>query len=159
MYVRIAKLSSAALVLFTALSSSASAQVGADGIVRVKSAYSVPESVARIQKDIAGKGIMYFSTVDQAELAGNAGIKLRPSSLMMFGNPPLGTTFITAKGEAGLDWPVRLLVQEDEKGQVWAIYTDFGWIARRHGITNREAQFAKATEVIASITSSVAEKN
>ncbi|MEP6607178.1 MAG: DUF302 domain-containing protein [Burkholderiaceae bacterium] len=158
MFIRIAKLSFAALVAFAAFSSGARAQVGADGIVKVKSAYSVPESVTRIKKDIADKGIMYFSTIDQAELAGNAGIKLRPSSLLIFGNPPLGTTFITAKGEAGLDWPVRLLVQEDAQGQVWAIYTDFGWIARRHGITNRETQFAKATEVIASITSSVAEK-
>ncbi|HYM47466.1 MAG TPA: hypothetical protein VES91_03225 [Burkholderiaceae bacterium] len=50
-------------------------------------------------------------------------------------------------------------MQEDEQGQVWAIYTDFGWIARRHGITNRDAQFAKATEVIASITSSVAARH
>jgi len=156
MFIRIAKVSSAALALFAALSSSATAQVGADGIVKVKSAYSVQESVTRIKKDIADKGIMYFSTIDQAELAGNAGVKLRPSSLMIFGNPPLGTTFITAKGEAGLDWPVRLLVQEDAQGQVWAIYTDFGWIARRHGITNRKAEFAKATEVIESITSSVA---
>lgn len=155
MFTRIVKLSSAA-VLLAALSSTATAQVGSDGIVKVKSAYSVEESVTRIKKDIADKGIMYFSTIDQAELAGNAGVKLRPSSLMIFGNPPLGTTFITAKGEAGLDWPVRLLVQEDEQGQVWAIYTDFGWIARRHGITNRDTQFAKATEVIASITASVA---
>ncbi len=159
MFKRVTKLTYAAVLLLAALSSSAYSQVGADGIVKVKSAYSVEESVARIKKDIADKGIMYFSTIDQARLAGNAGIKLRPSSLLIFGNPPLGTTFITAKGEAGLDWPVRLLVQEDEQGQVWAIYTDFGWIARRHGITNRDAQFAKATEVIASITSSVAAKH
>ena len=54
--------------------------------------------------------------------------------------------------------PVRLLVQEDDRGQVWTIYTDFSWIARRHGITDRQEAFAKASGVIASITSSVAAK-
>jgi uncharacterized protein (DUF302 family) len=53
---------------------------------------------------------------------------------------------------------VRLLVYEDDKGQVWTAYTDFGWIARRHGITNRSEQFGMATKVIASITSSVQAK-
>ena len=48
-------------------------------------------------------------------------------------------------------------MREDAEGQVWAVYTDFGWIARRHGVTNRDAEFAKASEVIASITAAVAE--
>ena len=129
-----------------------------DGIVRVRSAHGVEETVARLRQDIAGKGIMFFQAVDQAKLAADAGIRLRPSTLLIFGNPPLGTQFITANPNAGLDWPVRLLVTEDEKGQVWAVYTDFAWIARRHGITDRDAQFKMASGVIASITSSVAGK-
>jgi uncharacterized protein (DUF302 family) len=151
----IAAATAAALALsFTA---PASADTG-DGVVRVKSAYPVAETIERIKKDVAAKGIMWFSTIDQAQLAAGAGIKLRPSTLLVFGNPPLGTQFITAKPEAGLDWPVRLLVYEDDKGQVWTAYTDFGWIARRHGITNRSEQFGMATKVIASITSSVQAK-
>ena len=72
------------------------------------------------------------------------------------GNPPLGTQFIAAKPEAGLDWPVRLLVQQNDKGEVWAVYTDFGWIARRHGISGAAAKpFQTASGVISSITSSV----
>ena len=59
---------------------------------------------------------------------------------------------------AGLDWPVRLLVFENEKGEVWLAYTDFAWIARRHGITTRQDQFRMASNVIASITSSVGSK-
>jgi uncharacterized protein (DUF302 family) len=129
-----------------------------DGVVRVRSAYSFEETIARLKQDIAGKGIMFFSAVDQAKLAADAKIELRPSTLLMFGNPPLGTQFITANANAGLDWPVRLLVSQDEKGQVWAVYTDFDWIARRHGITNRDAQFKMASGVIQSITSSVAAK-
>ena len=54
--------------------------------------------------------------VDQRQLAAGAGIALPPSTLLMFGNPALGSQFITAKGEAGLDWPVRLLVQQDADG-------------------------------------------
>ena len=74
----------------------------------------------------------------------------------MFGNPPLGTLFIRSNSLAGLDWPVRLLVFEDEQGQVWTAYTDFAYIARRHDIRGMDQEaFDKATGVIASITSSV----
>jgi uncharacterized protein (DUF302 family) len=75
--------------------------------------------------------------------------------LLMFGNPPLGTQFITSNPTAGLDWPVRLLVSEDSTGAVWASYTDFDWIAHRHRINDRQAQFKMASEVIGSITSSI----
>ena len=126
-----------------------------DGIVRVKSSYNFQETIARLKKDIAAKGIRFFSEIDQTELAAEAGIKLNPSTLLVFGNPPLGTQFITANPNAGLDWPVRLLVTQDSAGAVWTVYTDFAWIAARHGIVNRTEQFKMASMVIASITSSV----
>ena len=126
-----------------------------DGIVRVKSRYNFQETIARLKKDIAAKGIRFFSEIDQTELAAEAGIKLNPSTLLVFGNPPLGTQFMTANPNAGLDWPVRLLVIQDSAGAVWTVYTDFAWIAARHGIVNRTEQFKMASMVIASITSSV----
>ena len=130
-----------------------------DGVIRVKSAYPMQETIARLKGDVAAKGIMFFSEVDQRALAEKAGITIRPSTLLMFGNPPLGTQFINSKPEAGLDWPVRLLVQQDGKGDVWAVYTDFGWIARRHGIAGEAAKpFQTASGVIASITSSIQAK-
>ena len=79
-----------------------------------------------------------------------------PVVLLIFGNPPLGTQFITANPQAGLDWPVRMLVYRDASGAVWVAYTDFEWIAKRHGVTSRDAQFHMASEVAASIASSVA---
>ena len=130
-------------------------QPGPDGLVKVRSAYSVEETVARMRRDIADKGIVFFQAIDQAQLAADAGIALRPSTLLEFGNPPLGAQFLTANQNAGLDWPVRLLVSQDKAGAVWATWTDFAWIARRHRITNREEQFAKATSVVESITSTV----
>lgn len=138
-----------------AILASTPASAQSDGIIRVRSAYSMPETIARIKQDVAAKGIIFFSEVDQSALAAAAGIKLRPSTLLTFGNPPLGTLFITAKPEAGLDWPVRLLVTQDESGAVWAVYTDFKWIAERHGIRDRDEEFATASKVIISITGAV----
>lgn len=147
------KLASAAMI-FACLQPVA-LQAADDGVVRVKSAYSMPETIQRLKDDIATKGITFFSEVDQTKLAAAAGIELRPSTLLTFGNPALGTTFITANPQAGLDWPVRLLVTQDANGDVWTVYTDFAWIARRHGIQDRGPQFMKASEVIASITAAV----
>ncbi|MFL6805564.1 MAG: DUF302 domain-containing protein [Xanthobacteraceae bacterium] len=149
-----------ALLFALALTASSPALTlaGNDGVVRVKSAYPIGETVDRLKKDIIGKGIKFFDEIDQAKLATDSGIKLNPSVLLIFGNPPLGTQFITANANAGLDWPVRLLVFENDKGEVWTAYSDFDWIARRHGIKNRKDQFKMASSVIASITSSVKAK-
>jgi uncharacterized protein (DUF302 family) len=148
----------AAALLAACLGSTLAQTVQDNGVVRIKSAYNVDETIARLKADIATKGIRFFAEIDQAKLAEGAGIKLHRSTLLEFGNPPLGTQFITARAEAGLDWPVRLLVTEDERGDVWAVYTDFNWIAQRHGITNRAEQFKTASGVVASITGAVTDK-
>jgi uncharacterized protein (DUF302 family) len=156
MFTRMIQICSAFLLAcaLTTLSSSVTLADN-DGVVRVRSAYPIGETIERLKKDIADKGIKFFSEIDQSKLAAEAGIKLPPSVLLVFGNPPLGTQFITANANAGLDWPVRLLVFENEKGEVWTAYTDFDWIARRHRIKSRDDQFKMASAVIASITSSV----
>jgi len=161
---RIAGLYAAALIPFALPLSSIMARAETpvrqsfeNGIVKVRSAYSVTTTVDRIKQDIASKGIMFFFAVDQSKLAADAGIELRPSTLLVFGNPALGSQFVTSNPLAGIDWPVRLLVFEDEKGDVWTVYNDFAHIARRHGISDRDAAFAKASEVIASIISSVSD--
>src|SRR4051812_20404141 len=75
------------------------------GIIAIRSAYGIDETVARLKKDIALKGIIFFQEIDQAALAARASIALKPSILLIFGNPPLGTQFMTANPQAGLDWP------------------------------------------------------
>jgi len=157
----IAKLALAALLAAgVGASLPAAAQTASpDGVVRIKSAYPLDETIVRLKKDIAAKGIRFFQEIDQRGLAAEAGIKVQPSTLLVFGNPPLGTQFLTASPQAGLDWPVRLLVQQDEQGNVWAVYTDFLWIARRHGVKEVDQEpFKTASGVIASITSSVKAK-
>jgi uncharacterized protein (DUF302 family) len=151
----LAALASLVAVALTSLGHSHATATPGDGIVRVKSAYGMTETIERLRSDIASKGIMFFASIDQAQLGQAAGLRIMPSTLLLFGNPPLGIQFLSANPNAGLDWPVRLLVTEDEQGQVWAAYTDFDWIARRHGIGTRDAEFKMASEVIASITSSI----
>lgn len=143
-------------VPFAATAGESPPTVAGSGIVKVRSAYAFAETVTRLEADIAAKSIKLFLTLDQSRLAAEAGIPLRPSTLLLFGNPPLGTQFITSKPDAGLDWPVRMLVSQTASGEVEVSYTDFGWIGRRHGITDRDAQLAMASEVAASIAASIA---
>jgi uncharacterized protein (DUF302 family) len=142
-------------VLFSLTVLSHAANAGDNGIVKVESAYPMAETIARIKADVAKKGIMFFSEIDQQKLAAGAGIDLNPSTLLIFGNPALGSNFMTSNPVSGIDWPVRLLVIQDGNGKVWAIYNDFGFIARRHGITDRAKAFTMASEVVASITSTI----
>jgi len=125
----------------------------AEGVVRIKSAFSFDETVSRIKGDVAAKGIRFFNEIDQTALGSDAGIKISRSTLVLFGNPPLGIQFLASNPYAGLDWPVRMLVLEDANGVVWVAWTDFNFIADRYRISDRSAQLKMASEVAASIAS------
>jgi uncharacterized protein (DUF302 family) len=118
------------------------------GIVQVKSGYPVAETAARIRKVLAERGTGFFVEIDQSRLAAQVGIKLRPSTLLVFGDAALGTQFIAGNPLAGLDWPVRLLVTQDDDGTVWVAWTDFDWIAQRHRISNPALEFKMEKDVI-----------
>lgn len=128
----------------------------ANGLKRVQSAYGFDETVTRIKADIAAKGIQFFSEIDQTKLGEGAKIQIRPSKLLLFGNPPLGVQFLSANPYAGLDWPVRILVVQDADGRVYVAYTDFNVIAARYELKDRDAQIKMASEVAGSIAGSVA---
>lgn len=162
MLVRFATLVSAGLLIgmlvpppVTSYADGAKPFAAANGLVKVKSAYGMDETIARLKADIAKKGITFFAQIDQDKLAAAAKIQIRSSVLLIFGNPALGTQFMLRNQESGIDWPVRVLVYQDATGTVFAEYTDFIWIARRHGIASDDAPFKTANEVIGSITSSV----
>jgi len=163
MLVRIATLAAAGLMIgmlvpppVSTFADVAKPVVAANGLVKVKSAYGMAETIARLKADIDKKGITFFAQIDQDKLAAAAKIKIGPSVLLIFGNPALGTQFMLRNPESGIDWPVRILVYQDSTGAVFAEYTDFVWIARRHGIVSDDAPFKMANGVIGSITSSVA---
>ncbi|WP_156256920.1 DUF302 domain-containing protein [Sandarakinorhabdus oryzae] len=128
----------------------------ADGVIQLRSGNDFDVTLARLKADVAAKGIRFFDAIDQAGLGDGAGLKIRRSTLVLFGNPPLGVQFLEANPYAGLDWPVRMLVLEDAQGAVWLAWTDFTHIAHRYRITNRDAQFKMASEVAASIAAAAA---
>jgi uncharacterized protein (DUF302 family) len=144
------------VMLFVTVFDSDSNAGPTNGVVNVESGYSVEETVSRILADVKEKGITFFAEIDQSGLGTAAGVEgLKPSRLILFGNPALGTTFITANPQSGLDWPVRVLVYENGDGRVMVAYDDFDYIANRHSIKNRTEQFAMATTVIQSVLGSV----
>lgn len=134
----------------------AAGTASAEGVVRRRSAYGFDETVRRLRADIDAKGIRFFTAIDQAELGAGAGLPIHRSTLLLFGNPPLGVQFLQSNPLAGLDWPVRMLVVEDEAGAVWVAWSDFAFVARRYAIEDRAAQFDMATEVATSIADSTA---
>ncbi len=130
------------------------ADAPAKGVIKVRSHYGFDETVSRVKADIAAKGIRFIDEIDQSALGAGADIQLRPSKLLIFGNPPLGVQFLTSNPLAGLDWPVRMLVAKDADGAVWVTWTDFGFIADRYAITDRDAALKMTSEVSSSIASS-----
>lgn len=126
----------------------------ADGVVKQRSDYDFDETIVRLKADIAAKGIRFFDEIDQMKLGEGANLPIGRSTLLLFGNPPLGVQFLQSNPLAGLDWPVRMLVTQDEDGSVWISWTDFGFVANRYRLTDRNDQIAMATEVAASIASS-----
>lgn len=129
------------------------ASAPAQGVVKQRSDFAFDDTVARLKADIAGKGIRFFDEIDHQKLGASADLPIRRSTLLLFGNPPLGVQFLQSNPLAGLDWPVRMLVTEDEDGSVWISWTDFGFVASRYQLEDRDAQIAMAGEVAASIAS------
>lgn len=150
-------LATGALTGISALPAQAATPVAsapAEGVVKQRSDYGFDETVVRLKADIAAKGIRFFDEIDHAKLGAGANLPIGRSTLLLFGNPPLGVQFLQANPLAGLDWPVRMLVTQDEDGQVWVSWTDFNYVAGRYQLADRNAQIAMASEVAASIASS-----
>jgi uncharacterized protein (DUF302 family) len=127
----------------------------AHGLERTQSAYTFEDTIARIRADVAAKGIPEFAVIRQSDLAQAADVDIRPSALIIFGNPPLGTLFLASNQNSGIDWPVRVLVYEDELGQVWTVHNDFRYLGRRYNLADQAKAIAMADEVIHSILSTV----
>ncbi len=128
----------------------------AEGVARVRSTHGFDETVSRLKAAIAAKGVRYFDAIDQQALGAEANLPIGKSVIVRFGNPPLGVQFLQANRYAGLDWPVRMLVVEEADGSVWLAWTDFKFMAKRYGITTKDAQFKMAAEVAGAIAADAA---
>ena len=140
-------------IVATAKAATPIATAPAEGVIRQRSDYGFDETVTRLKADIAKKGIRFFDEIDHAKLGAGADLPINRSTLLLFGNPPLGVQFLQSNPLAGLDWPVRMLVTQDDNGTVWVSWTDFRFVASRYQLTDRDAQIAMASEVAASIAS------
>jgi len=104
-----------------------------NGLVSVKSSHDVARTVERLEAALKEKDVALVAKVDHAAGAARIGEKLRPTVLLVFGNPKLGTPLLQCAQTAGIDLPQKALVWQDEKGQTWLTYNDPRYIATRHG--------------------------
>ena len=105
-------------------------------LATVPSRHSVADTLARLVKDIEGKGLKVAARIDHAAGAKAAGMELPPTMVVIFGNPKLGTPLIQAHPSIAIDLPMRLLVWQDKAGKVWIGYTPPSTLQARHGVTS-----------------------
>jgi uncharacterized protein (DUF302 family) len=112
------------------------------GLVTLQSAHSAAETLTRLEAVLKAKGVQVFARIDHAAGATSAGLELRPTLLLIFGDPRAGTALMQADQRVGLDLPLKALIWQDAAGQTFVTYNDPRWIARRHGLTGRAAEAA-----------------
>jgi uncharacterized protein (DUF302 family) len=103
-----------------------------EGFEKVRSTRSVEETVAKIEAMLSAKGVMVFALVDHSGEAQKAGLTMLPTKLILFGNPKAGTPLMVAAPSAAIDLPLKLLVWEDQQGQVWIGYNAAAYLRERH---------------------------
>ena len=115
-----------------------------NGLVSVQSRVSARETLDRLLAALAARKLTVFARVDHAAGAATMGLPLRPTELVVFGNPQGGTALMQDRQMAGIDLPLKALVWEDAEGKVWLGYNDPAWIAQRHGLGAATGPAAKA---------------
>jgi len=108
-----------------------------NGLIMAKSPYTVDETLDRFEAAVTNKGMTIFTRIDHAEAAVKIGKELRPTVVLIFGNPNIGTLRMQSTQTAAIDLPLKLLAWEDEGGQVWVAYNDPDYLVKRHAITDR----------------------
>jgi uncharacterized protein (DUF302 family) len=103
------------------------------GIIDVRSRYSVPETLARLQSIVKEKGMMVFAIIDHSGEAEKIGLEMRPTQVLIFGSPKGGTPLMVAAPRLAIDLPLKALAWQDENGQVWLSYNSPEYLQQRHG--------------------------
>lgn len=116
------------------------------GLKTIQSDFSVKETIDRLSSIVQSNGLTVFIRIDHSGNASKIGLQLRPTELVIFGNPKAGTVLMQDKQTSGLDLPVHALAWEDQEGHVWLTYNDAIWIATRHELTDKSSEVVKAIE-------------
>jgi uncharacterized protein (DUF302 family) len=139
----------AAVAVLCCLSVSASA---AEGLVVKQSQHSVSETIDRLQAILEEKGLTIFARIDHQAGAAGADLELRPTELLIFGNPNLGTPLMTSAQTTAIDLPQKALAYEDESRAVFLAYNDVGYLTARHDIKDRDEVLAKIKGALGAFT-------
>jgi uncharacterized protein (DUF302 family) len=125
------------------------ATAAAQGLVSVKSNYGVTTTANRLEKALQEKGITVFARINHADGARSIGQTLKPTILVIFGSPAMGTPLMERSRTMGIDLPLKALIWEDQAGQVWFSYNDPDHLFRRHGLTEMNAAMQKMQQALA----------
>lgn len=117
-----------------------------------QSPHSVAKTLDRLTAVMQKKGLTIFARVDHAAGAKKAGLHMKPTELLIFGNPKMGTPLMLAKREIGVDLPLKALAWQDDAGKVWLGYTSPVALKARHGVSGRDEVFKKMTGALNKLT-------
>lgn len=145
-----------AIIITLLLSTQAYAE-SANGMIRIKSNNSVSTTINKLETVLKNKGMTIFKRVDHTAGAEKAGLKLRPTELLIFGNPKVGTPLMLCSQTAALDLPQKALAYKDENDQVWLVYNDPAYMAKRHDTKSCEAAVQKVTNALAKFSRAATE--
>jgi uncharacterized protein (DUF302 family) len=123
---------------------------GGTGIVNLRSNHSVDETVQKLKGILEAKRITLFVMVDHSGEAEKAGLKMRPTKLLIFGNPEAGTPLMIAAPSIALDLPLKILIWEDNDGQVWITYNSMDYLKERHSLPQMLLARIAVVETLAS---------
>jgi uncharacterized protein (DUF302 family) len=107
------------------------------GLVTCISKFGPKETMDRLAAAVTTRGISIMARIDHAAAAAEIGMELRPTEVLIFGNPRAGTPLMQAVQTVGIDLPLKALVWQDEGGTTWLTYNDPQWLAQRHGVGAR----------------------
>ncbi len=107
-----------------------------DGLTTLQSSYGPTDTMNRLEAGVKAKGMVVFARIDHAEGATEAGLSLRPTELLIFGNAKGGTPLMQAVQTIGIDLPLKALVWQDVSGTTWLSYNDPAWLTKRHELGN-----------------------
>jgi uncharacterized protein (DUF302 family) len=105
-----------------------------NGLVGVASRYSVDETVERLETVFKERGLQVFALIDHSGEAQKVGMKMRPTKVLIFGSPKGGTPLMLAAPSLAIDLPLKALISEDDKGEVWVTYNSPEYLQQRHGV-------------------------
>ena len=116
-----------------------------NGLVTIKSANDVATTADKLVTALKAKGMTVFDVIDHAKGAAGVGIELPATTLVIFGNPKVGTPLMKCSRTAAIDLPQKMLIWSDESGQTWLAYNDPVYMAKRHDVKGCDAAIKKVT--------------